>query len=241
VIGLRVVAGAGDGPLFHLHRFDILGDPRFLLAEVDGLILCSCSESLEKVLAVLGTCDPGCILVEGNTATLELLSELHQRGFRFIVDVPPARDETWRGFKGTGGERWWTNDTASPLSRLLRFARQLPAAAESISETSEELFISRRAITGTGNQQLEDSLALATSVALGQLAWTLWRERELTEPLLTLQRFADLDARVRFDAETVRVVLPLGKRSADLADHRLLNDVVGVPWLDGRVLTFGKG
>ena len=88
---------------------------------------------------------------------------------------------------------------------------------------------------------METSLTLAASLALGTIAWTLWREREVTDPLLALERFGDLDARVHSTAATLHVRLPLGRRFWDLRDHGLLADVHDVPWLDGRAITFGAG
>jgi len=88
---------------------------------------------------------------------------------------------------------------------------------------------------------MDTSLTLAASLALGTIAWTLWREREATDPLLALERFDDLDARIHSTATTLHVRLPLGRRFWDLRDHGLLADVREVPWLDGRVVTFGAG
>ena len=85
---------------------------------------------------------------------------------------------------------------------------------------------------------LERAVALAAGVALGTIAWMLWRTREAVDPLLALSRFEDLDARVRFSARAVRVAVPLGRRYRDLYDAGLMTDVRDVPWLDGRTLEF---
>ena len=87
----------------------------------------------------------------------------------------------------------------------------------------------------------ERTLTLAASVAAGMVAWDLWRDRERTTPLLALQRFGDLDARVRFDDEAVRVRLPLGRRHQELSRGGLLAPVRDLPWLEGRRVEFSGG
>ena len=88
---------------------------------------------------------------------------------------------------------------------------------------------------------LDRSLSLAAALALGTIAWELWRARELTDPLLALERFGDIDGTVRFDAHRVRVRLPMGKRYRDLKEAGLLEDIPRVPWLDYRTLVFAGG
>ena len=85
----------------------------------------------------------------------------------------------------------------------------------------------------------ERSLALAASLALGSIAWTLWHDREAVHPLLAIERFHDFDARVNVNARAVHVLLPLGKRFWHLRDEGLLSDVPEVPWLGSRVVHFG--
>jgi hypothetical protein len=85
----------------------------------------------------------------------------------------------------------------------------------------------------------ERSLALASSLALGSIAWTLWHDREAVHPLLAIERFHNFDARVNVNASAVHVRLPLGQRFWHLRDEGLLGDVAGVPWLGGRIVQFG--
>jgi hypothetical protein len=73
------------------------------------------------------------------------------------------------------------------------------------------------------------------------LSWNLWNDTGDTDPLLAIERFGDLEARVRFSPGEVVVKLPLGKRSMDLSRHGLLDDVPGVPWFGGRVVRFSGG
>ena len=99
----------------------------------------------------------------------------------------------------------------------------------------------RAAVPLAASPALGRSLLLAAGLGLGTLAWTLWREREPTDPLLALERFADLSARVSFEPHRVRVRLPLGPRHSDLSAHGLLADVRGVPWFGDRVVEFSGG
>jgi hypothetical protein len=89
--------------------------------------------------------------------------------------------------------------------------------------------------------ELERALALAAWTALGIIAWTLWRERGPTDPLLALDRFGDLEARVDFRPHGLSVTLPLGRRSLDLQEHDLLGAVRDVPWLPSRFVEIGAG
>jgi hypothetical protein len=98
----------------------------------------------------------------------------------------------------------------------------------------------RRAVPLADSPALNRSLALAAGLGLGMIAWTLWRT-QTPDPLLALERFADLSARVRIDDRRVRVLLPLGQRHAELLDHGLLADVHDVPWLGGRVVELSGG
>ena len=170
-----------------------------------------------------------------------MLAELHRRGHRFLIDVPPTRGENWRAIQDRKGGRWWTNDAVTPPLKLARQAARLADAAQAASEFLAAIDKERPAVPNANDQQFEQTLTLATGVALAQIAWDLWREREPTDPMLTLERFADLDANVQFTDTEVRVRLPLGRRSMDLWEHGLLQDIVGVPWLGDRIVTFSKG
>lgn len=84
----------------------------------------------------------------------------------------------------------------------------------------------------------EFSITLAVCSALGELADTLWCGREPTQPLLALQRFADLGGRVSVEEGRVLVRPALGRRFMDLGEHGLLRDILGVPWWPGRRVEF---
>lgn len=159
------------------------------------------------------------------------LRDLAGVGADLVTDVRPLRGDPltrlpWR-------TPLWTNG-APPV----RLAAELPDYADRLSALVDALFVSRFAVRGTA---LDRSAALAASLGLGLVAWTLWRTRETPDPLLTLTRFADLTATIRFTPRAVRVRVPLGRRHTDLWQAGLLTDVPNVVWLGGRTLTFSGG
>ena len=91
---------------------------------------------------------------------------------------------------------------------------------------------------GPTRRAAEFSITLAVCSALGELADTLWREREPPQPLLALRRFADLGGTVSVEDGRVLVRPALGRRFMDLREHGLLRDISGVPWWPGRRVEF---
>lgn len=114
-------------------------------------------------------------------------------------------------------------------------------ARESLAATHSE-FVELRPLVlparGAMFHAAEFSVTLAVCSALGELADTLWREREPTRPLLALQRFADLGGTVSVEEGRVLVRPALGRRFMDLGEHGLLRDILGVPWWPGRRVEF---
>jgi hypothetical protein len=166
---------------------------------------------------------------------------MDDEGFRFATDAPPTRGEHWHALRRSPQERWWTNEAIMSESALARTARVMRDAAEEAAALWQALMIERPSAPLADNAGLDRHLALAASLALGTIAWELWREREPTTPRLALERFRDLEARVSFSRDVVSVHLPLGKRFNDLRDHGLIEDVNDVPWFNGRILTFTAG
>ena len=163
------------------------------------------------------------------------LRGLADAGASFVVATPPARTERWRRLPP---HRLWTN---SDDPALARHAGGYQQAVDLAAELTQALAAERAAIPLAASPALGRSLLLAAGLGLGTLAWTLWREREPTDPLLALERFADLSARVSFEPDRVRVRLPLGPRHSDLSVHGLLADVPDVPWFGGRIVEFSGG
>lgn len=168
-------------------------------------------------------------------AAVGALRDLADAGAGFVVATPPARTERWRQLPP---HRLWTN---SDDPALARHASGYQQAARLAAGLTQALAAERAAIPLATSPALGRSMVLAAGLGLGTLAWTLWREREPADPLLALERFADLSARVSFEPDRVRVRLPLGARHSDLSGHGLLADVPGVPWFGGRVVEFSGG
>jgi hypothetical protein len=213
----------------------------WLLAEADGLFPAAWSASWEGLLETADRFGRPLLLVPAPGADSRLFARLHGAGLRFLTDAPPVGGESWRPVRRLPHERWWTNDTAGPEGPLVAAARKLGPSAEALAACWRALAVERHAVAPGESGPLETSLALAAAVALADLSWDLWKGLGDTDPLLALERFGNLDARVQFGPDEVRVKLPLGKRSLDLAARGRLGDVVGVPWLGGRVLRFSGG
>jgi hypothetical protein len=224
----------------------------WLLAESDGVFPVAWVPGTEGVGEVLRRFGDSPLLVPADCAEVDLLERLDILGVGFVTDAPPTRGETWRSLRRREG-RWWTNikisDGACASEGVLVAAtRGLGPSSQALAACWTELAERRPCVVPQEDEALERSLTLAAAVAMAEMAWTLWRTTGAgggtgtgTDPLLTLERFGDLDARVRFDPGQVRVALPLGKRSLDLARHHLLDDVAGVPWFGGRVVRFSGG
>jgi hypothetical protein len=164
------------------------------------------------------------------------LRALAAGGASFVVASQPAASERWRRLPP---HRLWTNDHNDPA--LTGHATCYREAVQQTAELAEALAADRAAVPLAAGPALGRSLLLAAGLALGTVAWILWREREETDPLLALERFTSLSGRVSFEPHRVRVRLPLGPRHADLFRHGLLADVAGVPWLGDRVVEFSGG
>ena len=178
------------------------------------------------------------VLVGSSAATPDILAMLAAAGIRFVVQVPPTRRERWRRL---APYRLWTNDEDSTVQQLASQALAGPTSVGRLDEVIRELAGERPAVPLAASMLLRRGLAVATAVALGTIAWRLWKDRESPDPALALERFGDLSARVRIEADRVHVRLPLGRRQADLREHGFLADIANVPWLAGRVVEFTGG
>jgi len=174
------------------------------------------------------------VFIPEEDADARMLAELDRAGVTFVTPARPVRDERWTSVPGTWAPRLYSN---RPVQRIL-------PPPESAAERARESWraFERRPLPGRPpDPALDRALSLAAALALGTMAWELWRTRESTDPLLALERFGDLDGSVRFEPHRVRVRLPMGKRFRDLKDAGLLEDIPRVPWLDFRTLVFAGG
>lgn len=207
-----------------------------LLVDPEGCFPVFWHDDLDSLLTVIHDFGPITVLITRDAALPETLRRLADTNVRFITDAPPSRGEQWRALGGR--TRCWTNDHERHASKLIQLAQQLPEYGETVETLVQALIVKRPAIAPTEALTLERSVTLAAAAALGTIAWTLWGEREPTDPTLALARFGDLDGRVSFDAEKVRVHVPLGRRYQDLLEHGFFANIPDAPWLGGRVVEF---
>ncbi len=212
-----------------------------LLVSGDGTLPVAWAATPGDLARVLLRREGAVLLIDGESADPSLLAALDGEGFRFITDAPPGRGERWRTFRAGRRRRYFTNDALSPDGLLIPRVQHFTTMTKAATEIWQQVHVDRPIAPRVERRRLDRSLTLAASAALGAIARRLWRQREFTTPLLALERFDDLSARVRFEADRVRVVLPLGQRSMDLTEHGLLEDVTDVPWLDDHLVTFGRG
>lgn len=208
-------------------------DEGLLLVDAQGVFPIAWAPTVAGLLPYWEACGRPAVAVCDSPLPRSCLRELASAGVRLVTNVRPLRDDPltrlpWRT------PLWSSGD---PDTRL---AVALPAHAEHLDELVRTLFTAHRAAP-RADGGLDRSTALAASLSLGLIAWTLWHERETPDPVLALTRFADLEATVEFGRDAVRVRLPLGRRHTDLWQNGVLTDVPDVVWLGGRTLTFSGG
>ena len=212
-----------------------------VIVEIEGSFPITTATTLETLKPILRYFQDAHFLIEQESAEVGLLCELDASGFRFVTNAPPTRHEPWRVMRDAKRQYWYSNDRDTSENKLLAMSSQLAQMAEESALSWKAVCNERPAIPTDQKSDLERTLNLAASLALGTLSWSLWKDREMTTPLLALQRFADLEARVRFNSDSVEVRLPLGRRHRDLKDHGLLRDVWNLPWLGDRKVEFSGG
>lgn len=212
---------------------------QLLLVDEDGVAPCAAAPI--TTLASLVAPTSSLVFVDSEAATDANLDVLDDLQIPYACAASLAHRASVVSFVSRHHGRLWTSAHGCQRGRARALAeRGADLCAEALANW-RAILEERPALRPGADPAFESALAFAASFALGTIAWTLWHKRERPSPQAALARFADLDARVRIDASTVRVKLPLGGRSWDLRDHGLLADVRGVPWLDGRTVTFGMG
>jgi hypothetical protein len=242
LVSYTLVKGHTPGSAMLLHCTRNANDETgLLLVELEGLFPVAWARDLASLMPTLRYFSETHVLVQQTSAHVETLRALNAAGFRFVTDAPPTRGEMWREVRHPGHERLYTNDRETKSATLTAVAESMPQMAEQVDLLWDALSLQRPAIPTARDSQLELSLTMAASLALGTISWVLWRDRETTTPLLALERFGNLPARVRFTSNAVQLKLPLGRRQQDLREHGFLADLRDVPWLNGRKIEFLGG
>ncbi|EXU62701.1 hypothetical protein Z951_39900, partial [Streptomyces sp. PRh5] len=211
-------------------------DDGLLLLDAHGMFPIAWTSEAAGLLPHWETCGRPPVLLCDGPLPPGTLRDLASAGVPFLTSVRPLRGDPvarlpWR-------TPLWSAEGAAPD---LRLAAELPAHAERCADLVTALVTGRRAVPLARDGGLERTVTLAAALGLATIAWTLWRDRETPDPVLSLRRFADLEATVRFEATAVRVRVPMGRRHMDLHNGGLLADVPDVAWLGGRTLTFSAG
>jgi len=235
-----VVRGHTPGSPILLRRADTENSTGFLLIDTSGCFPIAWNQRAEPLLPVLGRLGNSIVLVSREAAGPRVLQELDRAGVSFVSDVLPTRSEAWRRIQQGPVQLGWTNHAAPESVAVLEAARILDAAVEEATQLWETL-AGRPGVIRASLPQLDCSLMLAASVAAGMIAWQLWRGRGRTTPSMVVERFCDLDGRVRFSPNSVNVRLPLGRRHQELLNGGFLNPASGVPWFGDRQVELGGG
>lgn len=213
--------------------------PGFLLVETEGCFGICWESDVEPILAVLRRMGPPVVIVSPESVELDLMRRLHAESFSFVTYLPPSRGESWQRIQQGPLQFGWSNAPRS--QQIVSAARQFEPACEHAEGLWNELAVKRPSVVHMSGAELNRTLTLAASTAAGMIAWKLWRERGPTTPQLVIERFCDLDARVRFANDAVHIDLPLGRRRQALFESELLRCVEDVPWLNGRRVEYGGG
>jgi len=214
-----------------------------VLADAEGLFPIAWTDSAAALLPHWSACGRPLVLLAGAATALgpvpaDALRHLTGAGVGLVTDLPPLRGERFRRLPG---RRIWTSTVDTPDAELVPAVANLPDQAGRLDELFGALAVDRRATRLPPGAAWLRTLTLTAALALGTISWQLWRDREPADPLLALERLADLSGLVRYGADEVAVRIPLGRRHSDLRQHGLLATVRDVPWLGGRALTITGG
>ena len=217
-----------------------------LLADPEGLFPIGWTDNPDLVLRHWTACGRPLVLLGVPTGPepvlgpvgRERLRPLAAAGVQFATGLPPTRGERWHRLPG---RRCWISPGADPAPGVVASLARLPGELSRLDGLVRALAVERRAAPLAPPTGLARTLPLAAALGLGTISWLLWKDREPADPLLALERFADLSGVVRFGPDEVAVRVPLGRRHTDLLRHGLLADVRDVPWLHGRTLTITGG
>jgi hypothetical protein len=243
--GLSTVCAPLDASLWPGKR-TVRKQPGILVEKLDGVLLAVLDIASSQPLgwfaspeAVLRVADllPGRLwwLAPG-AADSDFPEALARRNLRAVAFGVQPHIAGWL----SAGDSLSTNEPllrrrAAELRRVFDDARELLTVTHSEFIELRPLVLPAR---GQTRRAAEFSITLAVCSALGELADTLWREREPTQPLLALRRFADLGGTVSVEEGRVLVRPALGRRFMDLNEHGLLRDISGIPWWPGRRVEF---
>jgi hypothetical protein len=175
---------------------------------------------------------------------------LASAGLAVLAEGPALREQAARPLAGPHGWRGHATpgvrlaavarvrlpQEAAVAARAVAVWRALDAPLPPLAPAQEE---------DPGARALNGLAALLAGFALADLGWALFRRDAASwakpDPLLVRDRFGDLSGWLDVAERRITVVLPLGRRSADLRDAGLLDTVRAAPWWPGREIAFRGG
>jgi hypothetical protein len=169
-------------------------------------------------------------------ADSEFAAAMQGRGLRGVAQGARPRVARWL----SAGHSLFTNEPT--LRRHGAWLRKTFDEAHALLVSTHTELIELRPLVlparGPARTGAEFSITLAVCSALGEIADALWRGREAAQPLLAMQRFADLSGTVSVEEGRVLVRPALGRRFMDLSQQGLLRDITAGPWWPGRRVEF---
>jgi hypothetical protein len=235
-----IEGGDASAPLILCKTRDSGGEG-LILVDAEGLFPIGWKAAMEELIPLIKKCSRKAVLIPQDNAHPDLFALLDQHQINFITDAPPTRHENWRLLRSLEFRKRWTNDLETHDEILNRLAAEMDILSDDVNSIWKSIAIERSGVALYKNHAMDRSLSLAATLALGTIAWILWREQERVNPLLALYRFGDIDARVRFTSQKIQIRLPLGRRYLDLSDQGLLADIPHVPWFAARKIEFSGG
>jgi hypothetical protein len=241
VLADALIAGHTPGEPVTVHAAGAQGSAGYLTFDTEGCFPIAWTRDPASLLAILQRLGTPVVLITDEAAEPGLLRDLDAGGVAFVTGVPPTRGERWRRIQPGPATPGWTNSTGPATEPVRRAVRAMTPAFEEARAFRNDLLLARPGVIRAASPELDRSLTLAAAAAMGTIAWKLWQSRGRTSPQQVLERYADLEGRIRLDSRSVKVALPLGRRHQELLDHGLLAPVDGVPWLGGRRIEYGGG
>lgn len=172
------------------------------------------------------------------------LAQLAAVGWPAACEGRPARGEKLACITGPDAWRGMASGQAQSLAPWLGEMPRLSRAAVRAKALWAAL-THERPLCPVDVTALDQAGALLTGFALADIAHGLslrdpaaWAD---PDPLLAIERFADLPARIDCDTNEILVTLPLGRRFADLLAAGLIATQARLPWLGDRVLRVSGG
>lgn len=224
-----LLAGHPAGTPLLIHK----RNPGWTLFDTQGMFPLAVVAGEEELKDLLEPYSNPIVMLPRDSLSQPLLETIAAAGGTFLTDAIPARGDPWIAVDRA--RRFHTRHERPVARSLIRRFDVCAAAAMTLLEGH---LSARRLLPEHPLAGLDVSTELAACTGLADLAYLLWGDREASHPLLAFQRLHDLEARVRVDAERIRVSLALGQRYFDLRDKGVLRDLAGVLWFGGRTLVF---